>query len=59
MLVKVLEIFEVAAHFGVCELECNGVTCGVAQMHAYQGHIVGVARHDVGKVGIVLGSHRT
>ena len=37
MLVKVLEIFEVASHFGVGELECDGVTCGVAQMHTYQG----------------------
>ena len=55
MLVKVLEIFEVASHFGVGELECDGVTCGVAQMHAYQWHIVGVAWLDVGKVGIVLG----
>ena len=55
MLVKVLEIFEVAAHFGVCEFECSGVTCGVAQVHAYQRHIVGVVGHNVGKVGVVSG----
>ena len=55
MFVKVLEIFEVASHFGVGELESNLATSGVAQMHAYQWHIVGVAWLDVGKVGIVLG----
>ena len=53
--VKVLEIFEVAAHFSVCELEGDGVTCGVAQVYTYQWDVGGIARHDVGEVGIVLG----
>ena len=50
MVLEVLEILEVAAHYGVCELKGDGVTCSVVQVHTYQGHIVGVARHGVGKV---------
>ena len=54
MLVEVLEIFEMTAHLLVGDGERIGVPCGVAQVHAYQGYIVGVARLDVGEVGVVV-----
>ena len=42
------------AHLRVCDGGRIGVTCGVAQVHAYQWHIVGVARLDVGEMAVVV-----
>ena len=42
------------AHLRVCDGERVGVTCGVAQVHAYQWHIVGVVRLDVGEMAVVV-----
>ena len=38
-----LKIFEMTAHLLVGDGERNGITCGVAQVQAYQGNVVGVA----------------
>ena len=42
------------AHLRVGDGERIGVTCGVAQVHAYQWHIVGVARLDGGEMAVVV-----
>ena len=54
MLVEVPEIFEMTAHLRVGDGERVGVTCGFAQVYAYQWHIVGVARLDVGEMAAVV-----